>query len=375
MKHLIILLAIVLSLTSYAQQGAGWWSPVSVPSTGDCGTYRVTRTLADQSWDVWVTYVDCHDVVHTVYLYPPEAMSIVVCASKIPVMTTNAPVISNPWGLFGNDFPSSVVWDGSTSLSGYSVGTFLSVLPADAPTTVQPTITERIIFEIHTQMPIGSTGADLPDYAFTRYYYAGLWNSLQNYTFSQNPITPYVVNYNSNMWYAKEEFMPEGVAPTVPSQFNPGTVEFLTDGCNPNFIPPGLPEDVDPEAPTIPCGGGVSYNGGRAFPSDIIYTVGSGTGNMLFSFNAMTAPDKFILIKADGVNAGDIIHDTGYRGAWHQQQALNEALASRGLLFELLTSPGSGSVNIPKTSDYTQVLVRVYAPLEGTAWDFSLSCP
>lgn len=123
---------------------------------------------------------------------------------------------------------------------------------------------------------------------------------------------------------------------------------------------------VDP----ISCGAGASYTGGEAFPTDIYITLGSATGNVVFSYDAFSIPDKFE-VWYDGVKQ----IDTGYRGDTSYQSDLNANLAMRGLPPETIMGTGSGSTNFSKTTTSTTALVRVYGPLPDTSWDFTLNCP
>ncbi len=79
----------------------------------------------------------------------------------------------------------------------------------------------------------------------------------------------------------------------------------------------------------------------------------------------------FNIVIFDGVE----VINTGYRGDVSYQSALDAELASRSLPPETITAPGSGSTSFNKTTATTTAIVRVYAPLTGTAWSFTLGCP
>lgn len=380
MKYLLLIIAsLTLSLTSCAQQGLGWWSVTKIPGTETCNTYRVTRNgLLPAGYNSILTYVDCHNVKYELELeFDLDEMSVAICSSVVPTLVTNAPAPDLPWGEFIFNSSGVIYWDGTGQIPG-TAGAILEI-PQTAITSWWPGTSfrpgiETVIVRLTTH-PSGTIG-NLPQHSNLHHYFAGNWMPVQDYSSPLNLSYPAVVDYSGKLWYTKRTIMPGAIAPSNPGPYSAGTVQFLTDGCNPNWVPPPpFPTDVEPTTPVIPCGGGVSYNGGRAFPSDNIYTVGSGTGNMEFFFNAWQVPDKYILIKADGVNRGQVIHDTGYRGDWDLQPYLDDALGSRGLPHETITGGGKGTVNIPKTSDYTQILIRVYAPLDNTGWYFSLSCP
>lgn len=121
----------------------------------------------------------------------------------------------------------------------------------------------------------------------------------------------------------------------------------------------------------IACGVDNSFGGGQSFPSETIITLGSGLGNVQLNFDAVGVPDKFIVI----YNGVEVIN-TGYRGDIGQQSALNSALAARGLPPETIAGVPSGTASFIKTTaSPTTAIVRVFAPIVGTAWDYVLGCP
>ena len=122
--------------------------------------------------------------------------------------------------------------------------------------------------------------------------------------------------------------------------------------------------------PTIPCGAGTSYSGGASYPTIQQVTLGSDTGTVTLDYQAYSVPDKFI-VEFDGVE----VINTGYRGDAFQQQNLNSALAILGEPAETIQGVGSGSVSFNKTSTSTTAIVKVYAPITGTGWNFTLGCP
>ena len=125
-----------------------------------------------------------------------------------------------------------------------------------------------------------------------------------------------------------------------------------------------------PVAPTVACGEVRSYSGGEVFPTTEIITLGTGTGTITLNFNAYGVPDKF-QVEFDGV----IVINTGYRGDISDQGALNTALAARGVPQESIAGIGRGTATFTKSTATTTAIVRVYAPISGTAWNYSLSCP
>ena len=118
------------------------------------------------------------------------------------------------------------------------------------------------------------------------------------------------------------------------------------------------------------CGTQYSYTGGETFPTLLSINLGAATGTVTFNFDARSIPDKFE-VWFDGVK----VIDTGYRGSSARQADLDEALAERGLPSETIAGIGSGTANFSKTTNTQVALVKVYAPLDQTLWDFTLGCP
>ena len=146
------------------------------------------------------------------------------------------------------------------------------------------------------------------------------------------------------------------------------------------------------EAP-IPCGVSSSYSGGEAYPTTNIVSLGSDTGNVDINYNAITVPDRFIVRWN-----GSIVIDSGYRGG----SAYDIGGGSRSTFTNSLTGridpvtgntypdfatynddgyprivgPGSGTASFDKNlASPATATVEVYAPIPGTAWDFTLTCP
>lgn len=122
--------------------------------------------------------------------------------------------------------------------------------------------------------------------------------------------------------------------------------------------------------PTIPCGTSTTYSGGEGFPTENIINLGSSLGTVTLTYDAFSIPDKFQVF-FDGVK----VIDTGYKGDTSQQSALDSALAAMGLPSETITTPGSGTATFSKGTATTTATVRVYSPLAGTSWNYTLSCP
>lgn len=124
------------------------------------------------------------------------------------------------------------------------------------------------------------------------------------------------------------------------------------------------------EGTSVACGSTASYSGGEAFPSETTIILGSDLGNVVLNFDAVGVPDKFI-VEFDGIE----VINTGYRGDTSYQSTLDAALAARSLPPEVITSPGAGTTSFVKSTPTTTALVKVFAPISGTAWSFTLLCP
>jgi hypothetical protein len=145
--------------------------------------------------------------------------------------------------------------------------------------------------------------------------------------------------------------------------------------------------------PPVPCGEVSSYSGEQGYPITQSVTLGSGTGTVLYSFDAYSVPDRFI-VRWDG----NVVIDTGYRGTSdYDFGGPNRASFNADLNGQVdpitlvtypdltnypddgyprVTSPGGGTTSFNKTSaSPTSALVEVYAPMAGTAWQFTMGCP
>ena len=120
----------------------------------------------------------------------------------------------------------------------------------------------------------------------------------------------------------------------------------------------------------VNCGTESSFTGGQQFPTYLNIHLGTDTGTVTLDFDAIGIPDKF-----EVWFDGNLVIDTGYRGSTFRQAELDAALADRGLPPETITAPPSGTATFNKTTATSTAQIRVYAPLNLTAWDIELSCP
>lgn len=122
--------------------------------------------------------------------------------------------------------------------------------------------------------------------------------------------------------------------------------------------------------PNTPCGQSNSYSGGQSFPSRYSVNLGPTTGTVTLSYDTVNIPDKIIIY----YNGAKVV-DTGYRGASSYQSQLNDALASRGLPPETIAGGAIGSTTFNKNASINSCQIEVWAPLESTAWQVTVSCP
>jgi hypothetical protein len=116
------------------------------------------------------------------------------------------------------------------------------------------------------------------------------------------------------------------------------------------------------------CGTQYTYTGNQDYPERYVFNLGV-TGTSTLTYQAYNIPDKWVIVQ-DGV----IILDTGYRGSATYQTDLNNALADRGLPPETIQGVGSGSATFT-VSSLSPIYVYVYAPVGGTSFETTISCP
>lgn len=116
------------------------------------------------------------------------------------------------------------------------------------------------------------------------------------------------------------------------------------------------------------CGQQYTYTGNQDYPERYVFNLGV-TGTSTLTYNAIGIPDKWVIVQ-DGV----IILDTGYRGSTNYQTDLDNALAARGLPPETIQGGPSGTAQFT-VSTLSPVYVYVYAPLSGTSFITTISCP
>ena len=121
-----------------------------------------------------------------------------------------------------------------------------------------------------------------------------------------------------------------------------------------------------------PCGGTAKFNGGASMPTVQTYVLGTDIGPVEFKFDMYGVPDRAIVV-FDGVN----VMDSGYRGTYTptNQSNLNSYLASYGSASAAIVEPAQGTLYWYKNSATQTAQVLIFAPIPGTAWNFTMSCP
>jgi len=105
-------------------------------------------------------------------------------------------------------------------------------------------------------------------------------------------------------------------------------------------------------------------SGGRGIFT-VTIDVGVGTGNLTLTYDAISVPDKFEVFWN-----GSTVIDTGFRGSSSYNSALN------ALGYPNVSGPGSGTASFNKTTQSPgTITIVITAPLTGTLWSCTLSCP
>jgi len=143
------------------------------------------------------------------------------------------------------------------------------------------------------------------------------------------------------------------------------------------------------------CNAGKTFPGGQSYPSTNTIVLGSGTGNVSLSFNALNVPDFFL------VEYNSTLYNSGWRGSPIYDYGGTSRASFKLALFgktdpsqnpafpttfpDIMLYPedgyprvisGSGSISFTKsTNNPTTAIVKVYAPMSGTSWNYTLSCP
>lgn len=125
----------------------------------------------------------------------------------------------------------------------------------------------------------------------------------------------------------------------------------------------------------IQCGNYFNNDGGHIYPGTYTVDLGTSTGYVSLSFDAYEVPDKL-----DITWDGNLVLRTGYISTYFPDSptelATQNALLAAALNpDESIESASPVSYGFNKTNSSRYATVRVWAPLESTAWNFKLSCP
>lgn len=146
-------------------------------------------------------------------------------------------------------------------------------------------------------------------------------------------------------------------------------------------------------SPGVSCNIQTSYTGGQEYPTEIVVSLGSSTGTVNLTISPIAIPDRFIVLW----NSNRVI-DTGYRSTNPSRYVFPGGFSRSEFTSQLsgkvdpvlgTTYPDTvnfldGYPNVSSVSSFsfnknlaspTFAIVRVYGPLIGTEWSFTLSCP
>ena len=160
---------------------------------------------------------------------------------------------------------------------------------------------------------------------------------------------------------------PPVLAPLPPAQPLPTSQKAVIVATTP---PPTITELKQVEVQTVKCGGSVSNKSYRSGRYVVFVDLGTSVGEVKFSSDAYSVPDRFI-VEWDG----NVVVDTGYRGN-SDGKDLKKALQLAGLPDANITGTGASSFTFEKTKTTPSVAtVTILCPIEGTAWSFNVGCP
>lgn len=142
----------------------------------------------------------------------------------------------------------------------------------------------------------------------------------------------------------------------------------------------------------IDCNESQTYNGGQSYPSLYNVNLGSYTGNVILEYNTYQIPD-LMLVEFES----NIVINIGYKGAAkydfggsNRNDFKNSLIGKNDPIYggtypNLTNYPDdgyprvntltTGSASFSKNTSTTIAIVKVYAPMSGTSWNFKLKCP
>jgi len=188
-------------------------------------------------------------------------------------------------------------------------------------------------------------------------------------------------------------------APTTTTTIAPTTTTTTTAAPTTTTTASPTTTTTTTAAPTttttiaVLCGAPSAYSGGIAYPTTQAVVLGSATGDTVLDFDAINVPDRFIVEWNSSV-----VIDTGYRGdasydfGGGSRAAFNASLTglidpiTLNVYPDMATYPddgyprivglGSGLASFNKSAaSPNTATIKVYAPMSGTAWDYTMECP
>lgn len=113
-----------------------------------------------------------------------------------------------------------------------------------------------------------------------------------------------------------------------------------------------------------------SDSGNVVLPSVEVVTLPTAAGTVTLDYDAYDVPDRFVVELG-----GRVVIDTQYVGTSHSVAEVNAVLTRYGFTPTSqagIISPGNGSRSFQKPAGVTSAVVRIYAPLTGTAWEVTM---
>jgi len=143
----------------------------------------------------------------------------------------------------------------------------------------------------------------------------------------------------------------------------------------------------------ISCGVLSSFSGGISYPTTQSITLTSATGTVVLNYNAISIPDRFIVdwnssFVIDTGYRGDAVYDFGQVGRSSFTSSLTGLIdpITLNVYPDFATYPddgyprivgiGAGTTSFVKNlASNTFATIKVYAPMSGTAWSYTMDCP
>ena len=254
-------------------------------------------------------------------------------------------------------------------------------LPAAAGTVTLEydaySIPDRFVVEIGGQVVIDTRYVGSSDYTVSQ-----VNSVLAQYGFRQTTQPSIITPGSGSLSFQK----PAGPTSAVVRVYAPltgtaweVTLTFTGASCNQGGINPGQIGDEFGRTSTtgrilnLTCTDDVVFSdqGNVVLPSVDVVALPAAAGTVTLEYDAYSIPDRFVV-----EIGGQVVIDTRYVGSsTYTVSQVNSVLASYGFRQTTqpsIITPGSGSLSFQKPAGPTSAVVRVYAPLTGTAWEVTL---